>query len=345
MVYEEMCVSVKFSKVSAEAERLWTRILTKTDDNGNFHASPALVRGLCLPQLDPPLADVAKWIDELTDVGLVTPYESRGEQLLHITGFFKYQTLRKDRKLTIKHPAHPESFDEGVQGPATAGDDDYADEPGPANVPTGTSRPARSVLVGKPVVNQLATAGKPLVTEPLAEEKRSEEKISEVKLSKPAGQPASLPSSKPNTGGDWKTIAVKCKRQFGRIPGDARSKDNYAEACFKYSEDVVLAAFDEWAPGAGWVKEKGYDPLRMFLKALPDIADVLTADKELTQAEDVQRAADAAQAQKDQATREQQVAAARKADADKWDSMTKPSTDNEVSLADYLEEDTLAEKQ
>jgi hypothetical protein len=200
----------------------------------------------------------------------------------------------------------------------------------------------------QPDTNQapaVAGGGWQKVAEPPAgdqQEKRSEEKGSEEKERKEkpvASQHASSPPrAQPNSGGDWKTIAIKCRRQFGKIPADARSKDNYAEACFKYSEDVVLAAFDEWAQGAGWVKEKGYDPLRMFLKALPDIAGVMQAEKELEQAEGIQRAADAAQAQRDRAARESQIAAARLADAAKWDSMSKPSTDNEVSLADYLED-------
>ena len=122
MVHEEMCNSIKLSKVSADAERLWVRVLTKTDDNGNFHALPALVRGACLPLFDVTLAAVDSWLTELVNVGLIAFYESKGERLLHIVGFSKYQKLRNDRTPTIKHPTHPESMneaDESVDPPAS----------------------------------------------------------------------------------------------------------------------------------------------------------------------------------------------------------------------------------
>src|SRR5258708_3653539 len=96
MVYENMCDSVKFSKVSAEAERLWTRMLTKTDDNGNLNADPALVRGHCLPKFDVTLAQVSGWLLELENVGLITCYEAKDERFLHFTGFEVYQKLRTD---------------------------------------------------------------------------------------------------------------------------------------------------------------------------------------------------------------------------------------------------------
>lgn len=334
MVYEQMCESIKFSKVSAEAERLWTRILTKTDDNGNFHASPALVRGLCLPQFDYPLADVTKWIEELADVGLVLYYEVRGETFLHIAGFFKYQTLRKDRKMTVRYPAHPESLDENVTGPPTDLDDDFVDEP--VSPVKSTVKPT-SVLVirdGKPLVNQPPTTGKPVVTVPPLEVKIREEKISEVNVTG-AALPASLEKQK-TSGGDWKTFAIRCRRHFGKIPAGKRDKDTYAEACFTYGEEVVLAAFEEWAPGAGWVKEKGYDPLRQFIKVLPDYADVLAGAKELEEEETRQVNQAVEKAKETEVQLQQQIAAARKRDADQWDSMTKPSANNEISLEDFL---------
>lgn len=162
-----------------------------------------------------------------------------------------------------------------------------------------------------------------------------------------APERASVPlNPQPNTGSDWSTLAVKHKRFFGK-QASSTLKAQYGTACAKYGEDVVLECFNDWAPDAlDWVKANDVkQPLFAFFKKLPDMAETVVGAREADAAEVTQRAADAARAQQETTQREQQVVAARKADADKWDSMTKPSTDNEVSLADYLEEDTLAEKQ
>ena len=41
--------SLRFDGLSAEAERLFTRLIMKADDYGRFHADPRLLRAGCFP--------------------------------------------------------------------------------------------------------------------------------------------------------------------------------------------------------------------------------------------------------------------------------------------------------
>ena len=49
MLHANICESAKIDKLSAEAERLYTRLLTQLDDFGNHPADPDLIRSACFP--------------------------------------------------------------------------------------------------------------------------------------------------------------------------------------------------------------------------------------------------------------------------------------------------------
>lgn len=80
--------SVTVAETSAEAERLFTRLIMKADDYGRFHADPRLVRALCFPLSESIKSDaVRKWMDELHRAGLVFRYEVDGKPFLAIVNF------------------------------------------------------------------------------------------------------------------------------------------------------------------------------------------------------------------------------------------------------------------
>lgn len=279
MVYENMCDSIKFSKVSAEAERLWVRMLTKTDDNGNFHASPALVRGHCLPQFDVTLSEVQSWLSELEQIGLIVYYEVSGERYLHISGFEKYQKLRKDRQPTVKYPKM-----DGTPEPEMTADEDFAEEAVPERLVSPT------IIAGKPVVNHRV----PLVVGREVEVKRREEKSTEA-----VPGDRSVVSTSCTQVPLWKNIALPHKNKYFGKKAAARFESQYMDACAKYGEDVVVECFHAWAPGkVDWVRANNFDqPLALFFKKLPEEAEdsvsLLAAEKEeAAMATAAQRAAD-----------------------------------------------------
>ena len=291
MVYAKMCESNKFGKVSAEAERLWVRVLTRTDDNGNFHADPKLVRGFCLPQFDYTLAQVKGWIDELAAVDLIAFYGSKSDSYIHVTGFTKYQKLRRDRTPFIEFPAHPESLNDGQaleqRAEDTVDDDPEEDKPVKSRETAGGA----FIAAGLPVVNHPHTNGNQQA--PISRSRRLREGEIEEKV-KTAAKP---PSSE-----ERKQFRISYRRLVGKsISGGKFFDSDFDVACRKYGFDIVLECMAEW------VEQRGKDsktftyanPLQWFFKT--DLAD-LAADKMVIQTEDqVQKEVDRIAAEKNEA--------------------------------------------
>lgn len=80
--------STAFDGLSAEAERLFVRLLMKADDFGRFHANPKLVKSACFPLAEDLRANtVAAWLTELSDRQLVFCYTSGTGEYLAIPRF------------------------------------------------------------------------------------------------------------------------------------------------------------------------------------------------------------------------------------------------------------------
>lgn len=80
--------SAPFDGISAEAERLFTRLIMKADDYGRFHADPRLIKGNCFPLLETLRTEhIGRWLDELSHRNLVFRYEVGHRKLLAIINF------------------------------------------------------------------------------------------------------------------------------------------------------------------------------------------------------------------------------------------------------------------
>jgi hypothetical protein len=93
--------SLRFDGITAEAERLFIRLLTKADDYGRFHADSRLVCAACFPlerKITP--EQVGKWMKELVTRNLVLHYESGGKRYLSVINYG--QRLRNSR---VKFPS------------------------------------------------------------------------------------------------------------------------------------------------------------------------------------------------------------------------------------------------
>lgn len=118
MLHERICRSEKLARISAEAERCWTRILVLADDNGNIEYDLDVIRAHGFVKRAVLNEDVQKWVRELIDVrgdvngkygefGLLAEYEVGGRQFLHVVGFEAFQMLRADRAGKLECPPHP----------------------------------------------------------------------------------------------------------------------------------------------------------------------------------------------------------------------------------------------
>jgi hypothetical protein len=80
--------SEKFDGLSADAERLFVRLIMKADDYGRFHGKPQLVKSNCFPQAEDLRSNtVAAWLTELSDRRLVFRYKLGNRELLSIINF------------------------------------------------------------------------------------------------------------------------------------------------------------------------------------------------------------------------------------------------------------------
>jgi hypothetical protein len=75
--------SKKLSQVSAEAERLFWRLLMVADDFGRFQAEPSMLLSRCFPLKvkEYSIRNIERWYAELTQIGAITSYASSNGDL------------------------------------------------------------------------------------------------------------------------------------------------------------------------------------------------------------------------------------------------------------------------
>lgn len=91
--------SYTINDLSAEAERLFLRLIMKADDWGRFHGDERLILAACFPLLHSIcIADVTRWLGECVALDCLVIYEDeRGRKFLQINNF-KQQTRAKSSK-------------------------------------------------------------------------------------------------------------------------------------------------------------------------------------------------------------------------------------------------------
>ncbi|MGB9266703.1 MAG: hypothetical protein WCB56_14725 [Terriglobales bacterium] len=135
MLHDRICESKKIDKLSAEEERLYTRLLTHLDDYGNHPADPKAVRMACFPRKKKwNNRTIQFWLDRLVAVGLASYYEVQGQNFVHFERFKDFQKLKH---FNGWYPRHPD--DRGDHPSMTGGiiDDDGGGHEGMTGVVMG----------------------------------------------------------------------------------------------------------------------------------------------------------------------------------------------------------------
>jgi hypothetical protein len=108
--------SAKMDTLSFQEEVVFTRLIMKADDFGNFYRNGSLVKSLLFPRKDGlRTSDVDRWLQALEAADLIRCYPAKGDTFLHIVNF-KQRLDRTSRKF----PQEPEGFDDDNQPPQTA---------------------------------------------------------------------------------------------------------------------------------------------------------------------------------------------------------------------------------
>jgi hypothetical protein len=80
--------SYAFEKLTADAERLFVRLIMKADDFGRYHSSPTAISSGCFPLVGNLRSnDITRWLDELSTTGLILRYMVNGRAYLAIVDF------------------------------------------------------------------------------------------------------------------------------------------------------------------------------------------------------------------------------------------------------------------
>jgi hypothetical protein len=90
--------SIPIDRLSSEEEVLFTRLIMKADDFGNFHGNPKMIKSLCFPLKEAIRhTDIIRWLEKLQATGLIRMYDAKGTQYLTI---IKYgQRLRQKKRI------------------------------------------------------------------------------------------------------------------------------------------------------------------------------------------------------------------------------------------------------
>jgi hypothetical protein len=86
-------------KLCPEQENLWYRLLVCADDYGCADARPIIVLAQCYPlrigKIQP--EQVADWLQNLAQVGLITLYQVEGKDYLQVSKWEEHQRIRTKR--------------------------------------------------------------------------------------------------------------------------------------------------------------------------------------------------------------------------------------------------------
>lgn len=102
--------SLPMNTLSWQEEVLFTRLIMKADDFGNFNRNASLVKSLLFPRKDDLRSnDVDRWLKNLEAAGLILTYPAKGDFFLHIRNFGQ----RLDKR-SRKFPPEPENCDDNI---------------------------------------------------------------------------------------------------------------------------------------------------------------------------------------------------------------------------------------
>lgn len=138
-IRETITTSETLAQVSADAERLFWRLVVVADDYGLYDGRLTTLLGKALTAFLGRISaeDVSRWLDELASVGLISLYESDGKPFLRLRTFVVHQGQPRAKK--PKHPRPLASDCNCNQLPADEGNVSEVLTPPDSNPDTNTN--------------------------------------------------------------------------------------------------------------------------------------------------------------------------------------------------------------
>ncbi len=116
MINNKITSDKRINDLMDDTSRLaFTWLITFADIDGRTHGDPAMVRSILFPRrTDITYDQMASYIQEWAESGLIIWYEADGDQWIQFAGFDKNQNLRRDREPISTIPAPYTQENDGV---------------------------------------------------------------------------------------------------------------------------------------------------------------------------------------------------------------------------------------
>ena len=116
LLREGILTSERVNQLTWPAEVFYRRLMSVVDDYGRYYASPTLLRASCYPLAIDTVSDkqVADWLIECVNAGLLLAYEVAGKRYLEILDF-----RQQVRAKASKFPADPSTCKADANQPLT----------------------------------------------------------------------------------------------------------------------------------------------------------------------------------------------------------------------------------
>lgn len=109
---DSICTSDSVNALSDKAEILFYRLIVQCDDHGLFDGRASIIRTKCFPLKVDQIKekDIEKWLNELTDAGMVGFYTVSGKQYLRMVSWDAHQQVR------ATHSKYPLPISDDING-------------------------------------------------------------------------------------------------------------------------------------------------------------------------------------------------------------------------------------
>lgn len=280
MIYDKICESRKVNAVNFYAENLWVRLLTKSDDNGNYFRDVRRIHANCMLEKDgSDQAETELAISSLLSVGLLAEYEADGRNYVHLTDFHEYQELRQDRPAQIEHPPHP-----ACMGGAYIGEGMRKDCWVPVNQRPEESVSSESETNQKPIGNRVTE-----LVRTASETKRTPEVEVEVEV-KGKEEGKGKEEAPDRTEESFERFFPSFRKRFANITGVAVSNSKPVKklvqvAFERFGEASIFSAIEYWTKQRG--KERIFaKPQYALTNFVEDVEVIIEAMKDSTAPDD-----------------------------------------------------------
>lgn len=110
-VLRDWTASEVVNKLSPGAEILFTRLIMKADDYGNYPLNPKLIKSILFPLKSYSLRQVEGWISECIQSGVIQKYTVENAEFINIPNFGQ-----RLRTMTGKYPPPPADIPPSIDG-------------------------------------------------------------------------------------------------------------------------------------------------------------------------------------------------------------------------------------